>query len=122
MSRMTNTKVHFWDVSITFCFYKKKQSYLLGFGKKGKWFCTLCKSIFRLLAFSLIHKIDDKHDLSKQEGRLTGVGLGAPHFFMLHTVLKEKLTFSHLGQTQSPSEDSSGPEKVLTSVDQDSDK
>lgn len=101
---------------------QKKTIIFTRFWEKGKWFCTLCKSIFRLLACSLIHKIDDNHDLSKQEGRLTGVGLGAPHFFMLHTVLKEKLTFSHLGQTQSPSEDSSGPEKVLTSLDQDSDK
>jgi len=38
-----------------------------------------------------------------------GVGLGAPHFFMLQVVLKEKLILSHLGQVQSPSESPSGP-------------
>lgn len=40
---------------------------------------------------------------------LTGVGLGAPHFFMLQVFLKEKLMLSHLGQVQSPSESPSGP-------------
>jgi len=40
---------------------------------------------------------------------LTGVGLGAPHFFMLQVFLKEKLILSHLGQVQSPSESPSGP-------------
>jgi hypothetical protein len=38
-----------------------------------------------------------------------GVGLGAPHFFMLQVFLNEKLILSHLGQVQSPSESPSGP-------------
>lgn len=43
-----------------------------------------------------------------EEG-LTEEGLAAPHFFMLQVVLKAKLTLSHLGQTQSPSDKPSGP-------------
>jgi hypothetical protein len=45
---------------------------------------------------------------------LTGVGLGAPHFFMLQVLLKEKLMLSHLGQVQSPSESPSGPNFFIT--------
>jgi hypothetical protein len=40
---------------------------------------------------------------------LTEVGLGAPHFFMLQVFLKAKLTFLHVGHSQSPSDNPSGP-------------
>jgi len=40
-------------------------------------------------------------------------GLAAPQCLMLQLVLKAKLTFSHFGQIQSPSDKPSGPAKSI---------
>jgi len=42
----------------------------------------------------------------------TLTGLAAPQCLMLQVVLKAKLTFSHFGQIQSPSDKPSGPVKT----------